>query len=352
MRVLLVKTSSLGDIIHTFPALTDAIKHNPSLKFDWVTEEAFRQIPLLHPTVDHVFPIALRRWRRKLWHPHTWGQIYSAIQGIRLESYDIILDAQGLMKSSLLSLFAKGKRYGYAWNGAREPLASIFYHQKFPIPWPDPEAPEGADDFTSIRRNRILFARTFGYPTPKTPTDTGLLKQWEIKEKTILFLPGASRDTKKWPVEYWAQLARLMGTFGFTVTIPWSTEEELREARQIRLVGSHVHILEKMSLGDLANIIRQHKLAVAVDSGLGYLAAAFQIPTFILWGATSPKMIGQFDHYQFNIISSLWCSPCAKRECQHKELSQIQPPCLAEISPELVFRHIENYVERNNCDFS
>ncbi|WP_032112476.1 lipopolysaccharide heptosyltransferase I [Candidatus Paracaedibacter symbiosus] len=335
MRILLIKTSSLGDIIHTFPALTDAVKHNPSLIVDWVAEESFCHPPLLHPAVRRVFPIALRRWRKKLWQLNTWKEIRKAIGDIRLEEYDLILDAQGLVKSGLLSLLAKGKRYGYAWKGAREPIASLFYQEKFEIPW----------TITSIKRTRILFAKTFGYPIPETPTDAGFSKQGEIRAKTALFLPGASWMTKKWPVDYWTELARLIGEIGFTVTIPWSTPQEHQEALRIQSAGNHVHVLAKMDLGKLAAIIQHHSLTVSVDSGLGYLSAAFQIPTFILWGPTTPNMIGQFDNYQHNLISPFWCSPCVKRDCRNKHLSEIQPPCFAEITPESVFQRLQIMVK-------
>lgn len=331
MRILLIKTSSLGDIIHTFPAITDAAKHHPALSIDWIVEESFSQIPLLHPAVKQVFPIAIRRWRKKLWHRSTFKEMTAAIRQIRLEEYDLVLDAQGLIKSSFLSLFTRGQRYGYGWNGAREALASLFYHQKFDIPW----------TVTSINRTRSLFAHTFGYPVPTTPTNAGLTVDTTRRGNKILLLPGASWTTKKWPVEYWVELAHLIKGLGMQVTVPWSTPEEHQGALKIQSAGDHVHVLDKMTLGELAQIVATHRATVAVDSGLGYLSAAFQIPTLILWGPTTPKMIGQFDTYQHNLTSTLACAPCVKRQCVNKHLSPMQPPCFVEITPALVFQRLK-----------
>jgi len=258
MRVLLIKTSSLGDIIHTFPAITDALTHNPDLTFDWVAEDSFSQIPLLHPAVKQVFPIAFRKWRKNLWRPSTWKEILTALHPIRLENYDLVIDAQGLFKSSFLSLFTKGRRYGYAWHGAREPIASLFYHHKFEVSW----------DFPAINRTRMLFAKIFGYPIPETSPKANLSQNISLREKSCLFLPGTTWVTKKWPTEYWIELARLIKQLDMTITIPWSTEKERQEALQIQAAGSHVQVLDKMSLGQLATIIEKHSMTISVDSGI------------------------------------------------------------------------------------
>lgn len=331
MRVLLIKTSSLGDIIHTFPAITDAVRHNPALTFDWVAEESFSEIPFLHPAIRQVFPIAFRRWRKNLWRPGTWKEIQKALHHLHLEDYDLVIDAQGLLKSSILSLFTKGQRYGYAWHGAREPLASLFYHHKFEIAWGLP----------AIKRTRMLFAKTFGYPVPETPPAANLTRNTKNNENSILFLPGTSWINKKWPTAYWIELAQLIKQLNMNITIPWSTEKEQQEALQIQTAGPHVQVLDKMPLDQLAVIIQKHCLTISGDSGIGYLSAAFQIPTLILWGPTTPKMVGQFSPFQHDLNSTVECAPCLKRYCKNKHLSPIQPPCFAEITPGKVFEYIK-----------
>lgn len=333
MRVLLIKTSSLGDIIHTFPAITDALIHNPTLTFDWIAEDNFSQIPLLHPAVKQVFPVALRRWRKNLWRPSTWKEIQKALHLIRLEDYDFVIDAQGLLKSSLLSLLTKGQRYGYSWHGARESTASLFYHHKFEIAWGLP----------AIKRTRMLFAKIFDYPVPETPPNANLARSTTLREKSCFFLPGTSWVNKKWPTEYWVELAHLLKELDMTITAPWSTEKERQEALQIQTAGPHVRILDKMPLDQLASVIQKHSITISGDSGIGYLSAALHIPTLILWGPTAPKVVGQFEPFQHNISSTLGCAPCLKRYCQNKHLSQIQPPCFAEITPKVVFDYVKQH---------
>lgn len=334
MRLLLIKTSSLGDIIHTFPALTDAMHHISNLQVDWVVEEPFRQIPLLHPTVHRVIPVAIRKWRKELLTPQTWNEIAASVQTLREEKYDLIIDAQGLFKSSILSFLAKGPRYGYNWASAREPIASLVNHHKMDVSW----------NLTALDRNRFLFAQILGYSAPKTPTNAGLTLSAGKKQNAILFLPGASWSTKKWPVEYWLQLAILLREKNFTVTIPWSTDEELQEALCIQAAGNHVTVLPRMDLGTLAQHIQEHIATVAVDSGLGYLSAAFHIPTIILWGPTTPKKIGTFDIYQHNLVSTFDCSPCLKRKCHNLHLSTMQPPCFEELTPQRVLETLMDLV--------
>lgn len=327
MRLLLVKISSLGDIIHTFPALTDAKHHIPNLQIDWVVEESFQQIPSLHPAVKQVIPIAIRRWRKQMSDFKTWKEIKNAIQSLRQEKYDFIIDAQGLFKSSMVSLLAKGPRYGYNWASAREPISSITNQHKINIPW----------TLTAIERSRILFAKTLGYAPPTTPIDAGLPIIEERKENELLFLPGTSWTIKKWPLEYWFQLALLLKEKEYKITVPWSTDQELQEALYIQTAGNHVTVLPKMDLRTLTQNIQYYRATVALDSGLGFLSAAFHIPTIILWGPTTPIKVGTFDTYQHNITSHFKCFPCRGKKCHNLHLSSIQPPCFEEITPQLVF---------------
>ena len=120
MQVLVIKTSSLGDIIHTLPALSDAKLRFPKITFDWVVEESFREVPAWHPAVKRIIPVALRRWRKEKWGIEKKKEIHNFIKTLRQEKYDYIIDAQGLMKSVLLILLSRGtKRIGFSWKSAR-----------------------------------------------------------------------------------------------------------------------------------------------------------------------------------------------------------------------------------------
>ena len=124
MRVLIVKTSSLGDIVHTFPALTDAANAIEDIQFDWVVEEGFVQMPAWHPAVDQVIPNAMRRWRRALWKTWLMGDWKRFVKRLQARHYDVVIDAQGLIKSALITRKALGSKHGLDKQSAREALAS------------------------------------------------------------------------------------------------------------------------------------------------------------------------------------------------------------------------------------
>lgn len=198
MRVLIIKTSSMGDVIHTLPALTDAGNAIPGIQFDWVVEESLAEIPRWHPLVDRVIPVALRRWRKNIFSAETrleWQQCRALL---RARQYDLVIDAQGLLKSAWLVWIAKGKRCGLDWQSAREPLASLFYQQQC--------AAGKVKEVHAVTRARRLFSQALGYPLPTTQVDYGVEKsQFNVAKNTneyVVFLHGTTWATKHWPEEY------------------------------------------------------------------------------------------------------------------------------------------------------
>ena len=159
MRILLVKTSSLGDVIHNLPVVTDLRTHFPGASIDWVVEEGFADIARLHPGVARVIPVALRRWRKSLLAPATWQEMGAFRTTLKEQSYDLVIDTQGLVKSALITRMARGKRCGYAATAAREPLAARFYDATFEV----------AKDLHAVLRNRQLAALAAGYEATTAP---------------------------------------------------------------------------------------------------------------------------------------------------------------------------------------
>src|SRR6202042_3308548 len=133
VKILLIKTSSMGDIIHTLPALSDAAQAIPAIRFDWMIEEAFAAIPTWHASVHQVIPIAWRKWRSTLYSPATWRAIYQIRQRLKPLNYDLILDAQGLLKSAIFMYLAHGQRSGLDEQSVRERLATYCYHHRYPV---------------------------------------------------------------------------------------------------------------------------------------------------------------------------------------------------------------------------
>ena len=157
MQVLIVKTSSMGDVLHTLPALTDALQAIPDIRFDWVVEEGFSQIPTWHPAVDRVIPVAIRRWRKNWFGNDTRQQRCDFKRTLQERRYDVVIDAQGLIKSAaLITRIAKGNKHGPDCKSAREPFASWFYNVRHEI---DKQQ-------HAVERTRELFAKSLGYDKP------------------------------------------------------------------------------------------------------------------------------------------------------------------------------------------
>src|SRR5690349_14684218 len=146
-RILLVKTSSLGDVVHNLPVATDIRAALPRAEIDWVVEEAFSAIPWLHPAVARVIPIAIRRWRSRFLDRAVRGEIGAFTRELKREAYDAVIDTQGLLKSALVAWTARGIRHGLDFASSREPLF-FFYDRTYSVPW----------TMHAVERNRVLAA--------------------------------------------------------------------------------------------------------------------------------------------------------------------------------------------------
>ena len=200
-RVLLIKTSSMGDLIYTLPALTDAGAALPDIQFDWVVEDSFQEIAHWHPLVHKVIPVSLRRWRKAKWQRNTWSELGALSQQLKAQGqYDLILDAQGLVKSAVLGCLANGARAGLNFRSARESLASFLYQHKHAVNFYQ----------HAVVRMRSLFSLALGYPLPTTPPNFGLdqFRAQVQQEKYSVFLHGTTWASTQWPENYWAELAQ------------------------------------------------------------------------------------------------------------------------------------------------
>lgn len=293
MKVLIVKTSSMGDVIHTLPALTDAQKAIPDIQFDWVVEEAFAEIPRWHSAVNKVIPVAIRRWRKQLFKRQTWREWQAYIKQLRAEEYDAVIDAQGLIKSAVLvTKQARGVKYGYDKESAREGLSSLFYDKTFNIPYQQ----------HAVLRIRQLFAQALGYDLPSEIGDYGIAshfaKNVENLPAYMVAIHSTTRADKHWKEDYWAELIRSVTMQGLSVHLPWGSEEEKARAERLAKISADAVVLPKLSLSELAQEIASAKAVVSVDTGLSHLTAALDKPNVILYGATDPKLIGAYGKNQ------------------------------------------------------
>ena len=337
MRVLLIKTSSLGDVVHALPAVTDACKNNAGLKFDWVVEESFADIPSWHPCVKEVIPIAWRRWRKSLGNSQTRAEIKAFRKRLRAKNYDLILDAQGLLKSAIIARMAHGKRYGLDRHSAREPIASFFYHNKFNVP----------KNHHAISRLRELFAKSFGYTIPNTSINYGINNDhWGISKNNpyVVFIHGTTWVTKLWPEPYWRELCELANQDGYEVHLPWGNDEERDRATRIADQQSNTKVLDRLSLGQMGHELANSSAVIGVDSGLTHIAAALDIPTVAIYGATNTELTGVKGSSVKLHTSRYSCAPCLSKVCLSEINALNYPPCYQEITPASVWRSTLNYL--------
>ncbi len=342
MRVLIVKVSSLGDIIHTLPAVTDARRARPDIMFDWVVEENFVEVPAWHPAVDRVIPVAFRRWKKNVLKSLRGSEFKKFREEIKREHYDLVIDAQGLIKSGVISRMSRGLTVGLSDRTIREPLATLFYNKVYSVPWSE----------HAVDRVRQLFARALQYEYNPRVIDYGINQariqgrvQAENDTKRVVFLHGTTWPTKHWPVSYWARLAKIASSKGFEVLLPWGDDSERERAQSIAR-QSAATVLEKQSLTELAAKLSSVNGVIAVDTGLGHLAAALARPTLSLYGPTNPGLSGTYGHTQSHLKSELACSPCMKKSCAYKgeileDGDPIVPPCFSTHSPEQVWQAFE-----------
>ena len=296
MNVCLVKTSSMGDVLHTLPALTDAQNALPDITFDWVVEENFAEMPRWHGAVKRVIPIALRRWRKQPFSTNTqqaWKRYRTLLQE---NQYDAVIDAQGLVKSAFFATrLAQGTKYGYNRQCAREPLASFFYDHRFYVAYQQ----------HAVERIRQLFSLSLGYELPQTPGDYGIARHFTnhaIEKPYIVFIHATTRADKHWLEDEWKKTAeKLTALFDVEIRFPWGNEQEHQRAQRITNGLDKTTVLPKLTLTELADQIANAKAVISVDTGLAHLTAALDKPNITLYGATDPKLIGTYGKNQIYI---------------------------------------------------
>jgi lipopolysaccharide heptosyltransferase I len=284
-KILLVKTSSLGDLIHNLPVVNDIRAAVPEAHIDWVVEESFLFILRLHPGLAAAIPVAIRRWRRTLWRRETRDEIAAFLVRLRAQTYDAVIDSQGLMKSALIASAARGTRCGLDWRSAREPLG-VFYDRTFRVPWTQ----------HAVERNRLLAAQALGYAVPDrldygiSATPRGF--DWLGTGNYAVLLHATSGDSKLWDEHNWITLGEYLNLQGIGCVLPWGNAAEHRRAERIARAFSAAAVPPVLSLDDLAALFAGARAVVGVDTGLTHLAAVLGKPTVGIYVATNPAATG------------------------------------------------------------
>ncbi|MDP4301994.1 lipopolysaccharide heptosyltransferase I [Leptothrix discophora] len=285
-RILVVKTTSMGDVVHALPAVSDIARAHPGAVIDWLVEAPFAAIPAAHPAVCKVMPVAWRKWRKSLGKPETRAAIAALRRELQAERYDLVIDFQGLLKSVLWAVQAHGPRAGYDWHSIREPLASLFYAHKASV----------SRDAHAVVRNRALAADHLGYARPTDTPDFGLkppVSSWQAPKPYAVLIPCASRPEKLWPEDRWAHLARRIRGLGWTPVILWGSPAEQALAQRLAEGSDAGAVVPPfLSVADAGAVLAGARVVVGLDTGFTHLAAAHARPTVGIYCDHEPGLAG------------------------------------------------------------
>jgi lipopolysaccharide heptosyltransferase I len=282
--VLFIKTSSLGDVVHHMPALTEARARRPDARFSWVVEEAFAPLVRLHPAVDLTIPVAARKWRLAPHRPATWRGMADFRRALRDRHYDLVIDTQGLFfKSALIASYAHGQSHGYGKESIKESAASWLYDVRHTVEW----------NQHAIARNRALTGEALGY-APEGLPDFGLdrlrVAQPSSGRYGVLLHATAGPD-KQWPEANWCTLAVELGA-GIDLIVPYGNEIEHERAARIASAAPRAKVPKRAPLDAVAAMIAGASFVVGVDTGLMHLAAALGVPLVAIFSASEPGLTG------------------------------------------------------------
>ncbi|WP_123106112.1 lipopolysaccharide heptosyltransferase I [Acidithiobacillus sulfuriphilus] len=335
MKLLLVRLSSLGDVLHTFPALSDLQQQRPDVAVHWLVEPAFAELAAWHPGVQRVIPFGLRRLRGD------WGQLGRAMLALRRQlqeaGFDAVLDAQGLYKSAVLARLAAAPVLGLHRHSAREGGATLLYHRRHAVPWDQP----------AIQRNRQLFAQALGYGLDDLPIDYGLTPTrmrlrdapldypWRdlAAEPFILGFHGTTWANKEWTPAHWLEMAQILAGHGYRLLLPAGNAAERRRATALAAQAGNVHALPPTTLAELAALMVRACAFIGVDTGLSYLAAALGLPGTTLYGPTASEQVAAIGTPQISVQSPLACSPCRRSRCPLPPTAEGDIPCQGALQP-------------------
>ncbi len=283
--VLVVRPSSLGDVVYALALVSDVAKARPGLAVDWVAETDFVDLVRLDPRIRRVVPLALRRWRHAPFARATWRDMAAFRRALREERYDAILNLQEQVKGSVVSWFAHGTRHGLDRANIREPIATVVDHVHHPVP----------KDLHIVDRCRGIAAAALGYVAEGPP-------RWQfVPPATASALPAGpyalafhatSRADKQWPESHWAALVTHFARAGFTTLLPWGNIEEETRSRRIADNAEGAVVPTRQTLPQLATLAQRAEIVVGVDTGLTHLAAALGTATAAIFTTTDARLAG------------------------------------------------------------
>ena len=305
-EILFIKTSSLGDVVHHMPAITDARRHLPDARFSWVVEEDYASLARLHPSIDDVIPVATRRWRRNPLAPATWREVGRFRATLRARSFEAAIDTQGLLRSALIAGTARGIRHGYDRASIREPLACQFYDVRHRVEW----------RAHAIPRNRALCGLALGYEA-KYPLDYGLDRAAIAGTPGVgpyaVLIHATAKPGKLWADAHWVAVARGVRDRGYDVVLPWGTLAERVRSDMIAAAAgigpAHGTVPHRQPLDAVAALIARTSFVIGVDTGLLHIAAALSVPLVAIFIDSEPGLTGPMGGGPIAVVGGKHASP-------------------------------------------
>jgi len=307
--ILFIKTSSLGDVVHHMPAVTDVRRRYPDARLTWVVEEAFAPLAQLHPAIGEVIPVSTRRWRSQLLNGGTWSEISAFKAKLKLVRAEKVIDTQGLIRSALIARSASGELHGYDAASIKEPVASWFYDVKHTV----------ARDQHAVTRNRALTGLSLGY-SPDAAINYGLVKPPRTGDaRYAVLFHGTSRASKEWREVDWIGTGKWLHAQGLEVVLPWGNERERLRGERLKAAIPGSRILDRLPLDETAKVIANASLVVGVDTGLLHLAAAYEVPLIAVFLATDPGLTGPVGNGPITVVGGKDVYPSFERVIEATE---------------------------------
>ncbi len=296
-RALVLKTGTFSGMVHCLSAVAEARQQVPDLRVDWVAEERFRVIPILSPAVDRVYSLGFDRWRAGFLSVMTWREVFRSVAPLKDQRYDLVIDAQGLLRTAWVSLQARvpqSQRWGFASGSSPSSVGSLLMDNQVQVPF----------GMHAVDRQRSLFSAALGYPLGPRPVSGSMVavgmmaedfedlchriqQPFSERPNWVVLITGSGRGAKAWPDEYWVQLGRALSAQGLLPLLPALGSMARVRAYQIAAACGG-RLLPMLSLVDLAGILQHARGVVGVDTGLTHWSAAMGQSTVALLHASSP----------------------------------------------------------------
>lgn len=294
-KILVIKSSSMGDIVHALPTAYDIKKHLPDCELSWVVEESFTDIATLSPCIDKIVVTAFRRWRKHVFSSSVREEVLSVRRELSQAQYDIVIDLQGLLRTAVVARWCGVESVGYSKDNIKEPLASYLYSSTLPV----------SHTLPPVLRYRTMAAQALGYALDENDLHYGLnvrpMTPAGVAAPYAALAVNTSREEKLWPKGRWVEVIRALASDGITSVLFWGSDKERLYCEQIASsVPGQAVVLPRMSLRALAEVIAAARCLIGVDTGLTHLGAALGVPSVGVIVGTSAEL--------FSLVSENACA--------------------------------------------